>query len=197
MITEFPVPTTRKALRRFLGMAGYYRTFCRNFSSVVQPLTALISPKVDFVWSPTCQHAFQSAKSVLSHTPVLAAPNFAKGFKLEVGASAVGAGAVLLQEDSDKVDHPIYYFSRKFNKHQNRYSTVEKETLALLWALQHFEVYVGSLPVIVFTDHNPLVFLRQMFNKNQRLMRRALILQDRHIEIRHKKGNPRQPAPIN
>ncbi|CAJ1087392.1 uncharacterized protein LOC118469438 [Xyrichtys novacula] len=190
-IAEFPVPTTRKALRRFLGIAGYYRSFCRNFSSVVQPLTSLTNPKVEFDWSPACQHAFDSAKSLLSHAPVLAAPDFSQPFKLEVDASAVGVGAVLLQEDSDGVDHPVGYFSRKFNKHQVNYSIIEKETLALLWSLQHFEVYVGSspLPVVVFTDHNPLVFLHRMYNHNQRLMRWALVMQDYNVEIQHKKGS--------
>ncbi len=86
------------------------------------------------------------------------APNFK--FKLEVDASAAGAGAVLLQEDEDGIDHPVCYFLRKFNKHQFNYSTIEKEALALLMALQYFDVYIGSsnYPVVVFTDHNPLVF---------------------------------------
>lgn len=137
-ITDCPVPTTRKALRQFLGMAGYYRSFCRNFSTVVHPLTNLLSPRVDFVWTPECQHAFASVKALLSHAPVLAAPDFSKPFKLEVDASAVGAGAILLQEDVAGVDHPVCYFSRKFNKHQVRYSTIEQETLALLLALRHF-----------------------------------------------------------
>lgn len=59
-------------------------------------------------------------------------------FKLEVDTSAVGAGAVLLQEDASTVDHPVCYFSRKFNKYQIKYSTIEKETLALLLSLQQF-----------------------------------------------------------
>lgn len=190
-ITEFPIPTTRKALRRFLGMAGYYRSFCRNFSAVVQPLTDLLSPKVDFAWSPECRHAFESVKILLSHAPVLAAPDFTKPFKLEVDACAVGAGAVLLQEDGNGVDHPVCYFSRKFNRHQTKYSTIEKEALALLLALQHFEVYVGSssLPVVTYTDHNPLVFLSRMYNHNQRLMRWALAVQDYNLDVRHKKGS--------
>lgn len=101
---------------------------------------------------------------------MLAAPDLACPFKLEVDASAVGAGAVLLQDDADGIDHPVSYFSRKFNKRQVNYSTIEQETLALLWALLHFEVYLGSssLPIIVFTDHNPLTFLSRMFNHNQR-----------------------------
>lgn len=143
-INEFPVPTTRRELRRFLGMAGYYRSFCRNFSTVVHPLTSLLSPSKPFIWSEVCQQAFDSAKALLCNTPVLAAPNFALPFKLEVDASSVGAGAVLLQEDTSGIDHPVCYFSRKFNKHQLNYSTIEKEALALLLALQFFDVYVGS-----------------------------------------------------
>ncbi|KAG1952330.1 gag-pol fusion protein [Pimephales promelas] len=189
-INEFSIPTTRRELRRFLGMAGYYRSFCRNFSSVVHPLTSLLSPSRAFVWSPECQHSFDSVKALLCSTPVLAAPDFALPFKLEVDASAVGAGAVLLQEDKNHVEHPVCYFFRKFNKHQCNYSTIEKEALALLLALQYFEVYIGSspLPVIVYTDHNPLVFLSRMYNQNQRLMRWSLIVQRYNLEIRHKKG---------
>lgn len=87
--------------------------------------------------------------------------------------------------------HPISYFSAKFKKHQLNYSTIEKETLALLLALQHFHVYVGStnIPVSVYTDLNPLVFLAQMYNHNQRLMRWALLAQEYNIVIWHKKGS--------
>lgn len=114
VVLAFPVPSTRKALRRFLGMTGYYRSFCQFFSSVVKPLTDLLSPKVDFEWTPECQQAFDNAKSLLCHSPVLATPDLSWPFKLEVDASAVGAGAVLLQEDAVGVDHPVSYFSRKF-----------------------------------------------------------------------------------
>ena len=92
-IIDFPVPQSKKALRRFLGMCGYYRGFCRIFSDVVAPLTGLVSPLKHFVWSPACQAAFESAKALLCSTPVLAAPNFTRAFKLEVDASACGAGA--------------------------------------------------------------------------------------------------------
>ena len=189
-IIDFPPPQSKKALRRFLGMCGYYRGFCRNFSDVVAPLTGLVSPLKNFVWSPACQAAFESAKALLCSAPVLAAPYFARPFKLEVDASACGAGAVLLQEDEQAIDHPVCYFSRKFNKHQLNYSTIEKEALALLLALQYFEVYTGSSsqPVLVYTDHNPLTFLANMRNSNQRLMRWSLLLQDFNLQIHHKKG---------
>lgn len=172
-ILAYPTPATRRDLRRFLGLVGYYRCFCRNFSTLVAPLTALCSPSVPYRWTDDCEAAFKAAKSLLCSAPVLSAPNYSRPFSLEVDASAVGAGAVLLQDDDDGVPHPTCYFSAKFKKHQVHYSTIEKETLAMLLALQHFEVYVSStsVPVLVYTDHNPLVFLARMFNHNQRLMR--------------------------
>uniref|UniRef100_A0AAQ4PM80 Gypsy retrotransposon integrase-like protein 1 n=1 Tax=Gasterosteus aculeatus aculeatus TaxID=481459 RepID=A0AAQ4PM80_GASAC len=189
-ITSFPVPTTRRELRRFLGMTGYYRGFCRNFSSVVAPMTDLISPLVKFVWSDMCQIAFECCKALLCNAPVLSAPDFNKSFSIEVDASSIAAGAVLTQMDSEGLVHPVGFFSKKFNSAQMRYSTIEQETLALLLALQFFEVYVGSSaePVMVYTDHNPLVFLHRMHNHNQRLMRWSLIITNYNLVIHHKKG---------
>uniref|UniRef100_A0A1A8VFT9 Gypsy retrotransposon integrase-like protein 1 n=1 Tax=Nothobranchius furzeri TaxID=105023 RepID=A0A1A8VFT9_NOTFU len=189
-IMDFPDPRNRRELRRFLGMVGYYRCFCQNFASVVAPLTDLLSTKVPFMWSKEAQHAFTSCKSLLTSAPILKAPDLSKPFSLEVDASQVGAGAVLLQADDDLIDHPVAYFSKKFSSCQSRYSTIEKETLALIMALRHFHVYVGSSAKLlrVYTDHNPLTFLDRMFNQNHRLMRWALLLQEFNLEINHKVG---------
>ena len=94
---------------------------------------------------------------------MLAAPDFQKPFKLAVDASDVGAGGVLLQEDESGVDHPVCYFSKKFSKCQKNYSTIEKECLALILSIQHFEVYISSSSslVTVYTDHNPLTFFKE------------------------------------
>lgn len=87
-------------------------------------------------------------------------------FKLHVDASDVGAGAVLFQADSRGVDPPVSFYSRKFNSFQLNYSVIEKETLALIWALQHFEVHVdSSVPLVVYTDHNPITFLHSALPK--------------------------------
>ncbi|KAL7831244.1 hypothetical protein SRHO_G00307470 [Serrasalmus rhombeus] len=106
-ILDYPVPSTRRKLRRFLGMAGYYRAFCKNFSVIVLPLTYLLHANVEYRWSDNCQKAFEGLKSVLCSAPVLAAPNFSYPFKLDVDACDSGAGAVLLQEDSQGIDHPV------------------------------------------------------------------------------------------
>ena len=189
-VQDYPPPKTRKELMRFLGMAGYYRRFCHNFSDVVAPLTDLLRKNAKFQWSAKCQAAFDKVKAILSSGPVLAAPDFNKGFSLAVDASDAGAGAVLMQADDDGVDRPVSYFSKKFSVSQRNYSTVEKETLALILALQHFDVYVGSATrlIVVWTDHNPLTFVARMKNKNQRLMRWSLILQEYILDIKHIRG---------
>lgn len=140
---------------------------------------SLVSPKTPFQWSENCQLAFKAAKALLCSALVLTTQNLTQPFKLKVDASAFGVGALFLQGYERGIDHPICYFSKMFEKHQLHYSTIEKEALALLLALQHFEVYLGSSPVptIVFSDHSPLVFQIQMQNRNQRLMRWSLLLQ--------------------
>ena len=189
-VVRFPVPVTKKELMRFLGLVGYYRCFCRNFSDVVAPLTDLLKAKVTFVWSPVCQQAFEKAKTLLCNAPVLSAPRFDRPFALQVDASHVGVGAVLLQSDEFGIEKPVSFFSKKFNSYQLNYSTIEKEALALVWALKHFDVYLGSgvVPVVVFTDHNPLVFLNSLQCPTQRLVRWSLFLQSHWLDIRHIKG---------
>ena len=189
-IEQYPTPVNKKALMRFLGMVGYYRKFCPNFSEIASPLTDLLKKDAKFIWSEQCENAFHKVKSILMSSPVLTAPDFQKQLRLIVDASDIGCGGVVMQEGEDQIDHPICYFSRKFNKHQRNYSTIEKECLALLLALLHFDVYLGTTvyPVLVFTDHNPLTFINRMKNKNQRLVRWSLTLQEYNLDIKHIKG---------
>ena len=156
-----------------------YRSFCRNFSEVVAPLTDLLKLKVTFVWSPVCQQALERVKMLMCDAPVLAVPRFDHLFSLQVDTSYVGAEAVLLQEDDFGVAKPLSFFSNKFNSYWLNYSTIEKEALALAWALKHFDVYVGSgfVPVVAYTDHNPLTFLNSPKGPNQILIRWSLLLQ--------------------
>ena len=96
---------------RFLGMTGYYRKFCHNFSSVATPLTDLLKKDKKYVWDEKCEKAFMKIKSLLLTAPVLVTPNYQKPFQLQVDASDYAAGAVPLQESVQKIDHPISYFS--------------------------------------------------------------------------------------
>ena len=108
-----------------------------------------------FHWSESCQEAFDKLKPILANEPVLMAQDFNEPFKIAVDASDLGIGAVLLQQDDSGVERPVSYFSRKQNRHQKNYSTIEKETFALVASLQYFEVYVtnGTGPLTVITIH--------------------------------------------
>lgn len=106
-----------------------------------------------------------------------------------VDASDFGQGAVLMQEKGGE-RFPVAYYSKKFDKHQQNYSTIEKECLSMLNALKHFEVYLSSSKnsIRVFTDHNPLVFIENMKFKNRRLLAWSLTLQEFDITVSHVKG---------
>ena len=111
VISEFPIPDDRKQLMNFLGMVGYYGKFCSNFSTIADPLTTLLRKRNKFIWSERCQQSFDKLKAVLISVPVLSAPNF-NCFKLSVDASDIGAGSVLLQEDENGVDHPVFLLKK-------------------------------------------------------------------------------------
>ena len=155
--------------------------------SSAEPLTNLLSKRTKFIWTNDCQKTFDILKAILKSEPVLLAPNFAKEFKLAFDASDTDTGIALMQENSNGIDHPVNYFSKKFNKHQKNYSTIEKECLSLILALQNFEVYLTSISstTVVFSDQNPLTFIHKMKNKNHRLLRWSLLLQEYNLGIRH------------
>jgi len=171
-------------------VAGYYKKFCYNFSVIVAPLTNLLKKQQPYVWTPVCQSAYQNVKALLLSAPVLVAPDFTQQFKLFVDASDIGTGAVLKQEDEHGIDHCISYFSKKFDEHQRRYSMIEKETLGFMLALNYFDVYLNPtvMPITVYTDHNPIVFINKMKDKNNHLLRWSLTLQQYNVDIRHIKG---------
>lgn len=99
-------------------------------------------------------------KDKLKSNPVLRAPDFNKSFQMHVDANDIGIAAVLMQEDENSDLHPVSFYSKKLNKFQKSYSTIEKEALALVSAVLHFEIYITNSrnPTVVYTDHNPLSF---------------------------------------
>lgn len=144
-----------------------------------------------FKWTQDCEEAFRRLKRLHSSAPILQSPNFEKPFTLHIDASSYALGAVLLQNSTNNdILHPICYFSSKLRPHQLNYSTVEKEALALVVALEHFALYLSSSPhkISVYSDHNPLTFINTMKSKNLRILRWALRIQPYAFEISHMKG---------
>ena len=189
-IRRFPAPTCRRALQRFLGVIGYYRRFVPGYSTLLAPLTDLLQKGKKWAWSEACESAFAQVKEVLCSMPVLQAPDFSRPFALTVDASQAGVGAVLMQPDRDNVHHPVSYFSKKFTPAQRNYSVIKQELLAIILALQHFEVYTPAYGprVVIYSDHSPLQFLEKFKFKNLRLTRWRLLFQEYNLEVKHIKG---------
>jgi serine protease inhibitor ecotin len=183
----FPRPVNKKQVQSFLGLAGYYRKFLPHYSQLVLPLTELLKKGHRFAWSSVAENAFVDLKSRMASRPILKPPDFDKPFYLAVDASYFCLGGCLFQI-TDEVEHPICYMSRKLSAAEVRYSTIEKEALALVVGVRAFSVYFGSAPVVVYTDHSPLQFINRMANSNAKLLRWSLELQQYSLRIIHRKG---------
>lgn len=131
-IETWPTPTSVKQVRGFLGLAGYYQKFIRNYGIICRSLTALLKKGVVFCWSLVEEQAFQSLKKALITAPVLAFPDFTKTFVVEMDACDVGVGAVLSQDG-----HPIAFVSKALGPKNHSMSVYEKEYLAILLTVEH------------------------------------------------------------
>ncbi|CAM4702436.1 unnamed protein product, partial [Caretta caretta] len=191
VIRDWPAPHTKKQVQAFIGMAGYYRRFVPHFSAIATPITELCKKgKPDkVVWTEQCQVAFRALKEALVSGPVLANPDFDKAFVVFTDASDTGLGAVLMQEDEKGERHPIVYLSKKLLPREQHYAAIEKECLAMVWALKKLEPYLFGRHFTVYTDHSPLTWLHQMKGANAKLLRWSLLLQDYDMDVVHVKGS--------
>jgi hypothetical protein len=155
-VVNWSVPASVKALRGFLGLAGYYRKFVRHFGIIAKPLTELLRKNTLFIWTTAHQNSFDTLKQALSSSPVLALPNFSRPFSIETDASGVGIGAVLAQDG-----HPLAYLSRALDPHSLGLSTYEKEYMAVLMAVQQWRQYLQHAEFIIYSDQQSLVQLTQ------------------------------------
>ena len=153
-IQNWPTPQSVREVRGFLGLAGYYRKFVKNFGLISKPLTNLLKKGELFVWTSIHDEAFLLLKQAWSTTPVLALPDFSKTFVIETDASDKGVGAVLLQES-----HPIAYISRALGPKNQMLSTYEKECLAILLAVDHWRSYLHHAEFVIKTDQKSLTHL--------------------------------------
>ncbi|KAK1431640.1 hypothetical protein QVD17_08144 [Tagetes erecta] len=186
-ISRLPPPTNVKAIRSFLGHAGFYRRFIKDFSKITRPMTRLLEKDVPFVFDEECLQAFVFLKDQLVSAPILISPDWSLPFELMCDASDYAVGAVLGQR-RDKYFHPIYYASKTLNDAQENYTTTEKELLAVVFAFDKFRSYLVLSKTTVFTDHSALRFLFQKKDAKPRLIRWILLLSEFDIEIKDKKG---------
>ncbi|KAJ0513385.1 putative nucleotidyltransferase, Ribonuclease H [Helianthus annuus] len=186
-ISKLPPPTSVKSIRSFLGHAGFYRRFIRDFSKIARPMTQLLEKDRPFVFDAECTRAFELLKERLVTAPILVAPDWSLPFEVMCDASDSAVGAVLGQR-REKHFHPIYYASKTLNDAQENYTTTEKELLAVVFACDKFRSYLVLSKTIIFTDHAALRYLFAKKDAKPRLIRWILLLQEFDIEIRDKKG---------
>ena len=181
-------PTTKKQVKSFIGLAGFYRKFIPNFSTIASPLTDLTKKdKTNNIkdWQNHQEKAFQTLKNRLTSDLILRLPVFQNGvpFILRTDASETGLGAVLLQEFEGEGKFPIAYASRKLVSREKNYSMIEKACMAIIWAIEKFRKYLFGTEFLLETDHKPLSFLQSAKVLNPRIMRWALKLQPYRFRI--------------
>ncbi|XP_076906108.1 uncharacterized protein LOC143562078 [Bidens hawaiensis] len=186
-ISRLPPPTNVKAIRSFLGHAGFYRRFIKDFSKITRPMTRLLEKDVPFVFDEECLKAFKFLKDQLVSAPILVSPDWNLPFELMCDASDSAVGAVL-GERREKHFYPIYYASKTLNDAQENYTTTEKELLAVVFAFDKFRSYLVLSKTTVFTDHAALRFLFHKKDAKPRLIRWIFLLSEFDIEIKDKNG---------
>ncbi len=188
-IAACPRPKTKKEVRQFLGLAGYYRRFVPDYSELTSPLTDLTKKEVpDTVpWTERCQQVFTQVKAALCGGPLLHSPDFSLPFLLQTDASDRGLGAVLTQEIGGE-ERPVLYISRKLSKRETMYSTIEKECLAIRWAVLTLRYYLLGREFTLCSDHAPLQWLHRMKDTNARITRWYLALQPFKFKVIHRPG---------
>ncbi|KAL0156516.1 hypothetical protein M9458_047762, partial [Cirrhinus mrigala] len=188
-IQRSPRPTTKKEVRSFLGLIGWYRRFIPDFATLATPLTELLTKavKTPLPWTDECDTAFRNLKNRLCTRSVLQSPDFSQRFLVQVDASATGLGAVLAQGSTGE-ERPVVFLSRKLLPREQRYSTIEKECLAIKWALESFRYYLLGREFDLETDHRALSWINTMKDHNARVTRWYLSLQPFQFQVRHIPG---------
>ena len=187
LIQEWPVPKNLRQLRGFLGLAGYYRKFVKDYSKIVGPLNDLMKKNRAFVWTENCQHAFDELKAALMSPPILALPRDDGMFILDTDAADHSIGAVLsqMQDGQEKV---IAYAGRTLNKCEYNYCTTRKELLAVVYFTKLFRQYLLGKHFRIRTDHSAITWLRRTREPIGQNARWLELLEEYNFEVQHRRG---------
>ncbi len=204
-IVEWEVPTSCAEVRRFTGLANYYRRFVEGYAEIAAPLTALGSPTARFVWSSEAQLSFDSLKQALSSAPVLRTFDPSRRSILTTDASGLAVAAILTQPDDTGYQHPIAYESRKLTAAERNYPAHILELLAVVHALRVFRYYLLSSGAPrpdgcwsdfdLRTDNQAITWLKTNRHLNKMYVRWLDEIEDFRFDITHLPGskNPTDP----
>ncbi|XP_065188286.1 uncharacterized protein K02A2.6-like [Sycon ciliatum] len=192
-IVDAPPPKDQTALQSFIGLVMFYSRFVPSISDVLQPLRQLLVKDAPWDWSSECQESFEKVKSLMADAPILAHFDINRKVIVECDASPYGLGACLLQEDDTGSRRPVCFVSRALSSAESHYSQIEREALAIVFAVKRLHMYLYGRPFVLRTDHKPLL---RIFGPHSdmpatavsRLQRWAVILSEYEYQIEHISG---------
>ena len=198
-VSKFPKPKNVKEVKSFLGLANFYKRHIPDMAVISRPLAYLTKKNIEFNWTSECETAFMEVKQRLVSAPVLKPPDLSKPFLLWTDASERGFGAVLEQEDTEGQRFPIAYASRATNEAERKYAPTELEVAAVVFALDHFCVYLLGNKVKVYVDHQALVsaFIPYMKSQTKGILARWYLRLSQYlpnVTLEYKPGNTNKAA---
>jgi hypothetical protein len=184
-IQRLKIPTNVTELQRFLGMVNYLSKFTNGLSDLTQPLRCLLGKSVEFIWDENHTKAFEKIKQVIASPVVLAYYDVNEPVKITVDASSKAVGGALLQNE-----RPVAYITKALTKTEQMYPQIEKEATAIRVACKKLHQYIYGKPLLVETDHKPLVtiFKKPIHTAPPRLQRILFDLQQYSPTVVYKKG---------
>jgi hypothetical protein len=182
-VREWMPPQNASQVRSFLGLAGFYRRFVKDFSTIAAPINELTKKGVPFNWGEAQEKAFEELKMKLTTAPLLALPDFGKTFEIECDASGIGIGGVLMQER-----RPIAYFSEKLSGPTLNYSVYDKELYALVRSLETWQHYLLPKEFVIHSDHESLKHLKGQLKLNRRHAKWSEFIESFPYVVKYKKG---------
>ena len=179
-----------------MGLYDYYHEYVSHYANIAKPLTDLTRKSIpnDLPWSEEAETSFNLLKDSLCSVTSLSTPDTSKPYEIDTDASMTGIGACLMQRDEEGRLKPITFASQKLTSAQSKWSTIEREAYAVIWALGKFEMWTYGTPITLHTDHNPLKYLTEGVLRSARLHRWALAVSRYQISFVHKPGSANSVA---
>ena len=190
-IQEFPLPSTKRKLKEFLGLVNFYHCFIPHCAHIVQPINKLLTAthaEKSLQWDEQSSQTFFTIKQAFANVSLLAHPQHDAPTDIMMDASDIAVGAVLQEKVNDQWC-PIAFFSKRLTPPETKYSTFDRELLAVYLAIKHFQHFIEGRDFHIVTDHKPLTFaLKSNHNHSPRQFRHLDFISQFNNEIRHAKG---------
>lgn len=187
-INAFPVPKTKRQLKRFIGLATFYKHLIPSFSKIMQPLIDLTSTKRTFSWTENHQNAFNSIQNIFFKKPMVSLPNWDKTFYLSTDGSATSISGCL-QQMCDNQLIPIAYFSKSLKPSEKNYPALKIELMAIHRSVTAFKYYLFNRDFIILSDSKPLKKYKRITNPADCATRWLMELSQYSFVFQHIPGN--------